>query len=161
MNLQTYATTQQNYLYAALESLRADVNFRPPEAWIERLGQKLGQHIIDWLELLKILEEADGANYERARREPDWDFETVDAEIEHQLREMLVLGQRYLTLCDLLAQKELIVSEQTTPADRVRDLAHLLDWDDAYADTPAYRRLAEETWHDYKSGLCEEGGWEL
>ena len=41
MNLQTYATTQQNYWHAALESLRAEVNFRPPEAWIERLRQKL------------------------------------------------------------------------------------------------------------------------
>jgi len=161
MNFQTYTTAQQNYLRAALEALRAEANFRPPFASSERMSQKLEQHIIDWLELLNTLEEADDANYERARREPSYDFETEDAEIERQLRRMLALGQRYLALCKLLAQRGLIVSQQTNLATHVRDLKHLLNWNDEYANTPAYRQLSEETWRGYKSGLCEEGGWEL
>lgn len=161
MELQTYATAQRNYLRAALEALQAEVNFRQPEAWSKRVKQKLEQHIIDWLELLNALEEADDANYKRARLEPDWDFETADTEIERQLRKMLVLGQRYLALCELLTQRGLIISQQTNLADSIRDLEHLLNWSDDYANTPAYRQLAEETWRDYKSGRCEEGGWEL
>ena len=160
MELQTYVIAQQNYLRAALEALQAEVNFRQPEAWSKRVKQKLEQHIIDWLELLNALEEADNANYKRARLEPDWDFETADTEIERQLQKMLILGQRYLALCELLAQRGLIVSQQTNLADSIRDLEHLLNWSDDYANTPAYRQLAEETWRDYKSGLCEEGGWE-
>jgi len=161
MNIRMYANAQQNYLRAALEFLQAELDFRTLEAWDERLRQRLEQHIIDWFELLKVLEEADDANYERARREPSWDFETADAEIEHQLRKMLVLGQRYLALCELLTQRRLVISQQTHLAARIRDLERLLNWSDEYANTLAYRQLAEETWCDYKSGLCEEGGWEL
>ncbi|HIE30346.1 TPA: hypothetical protein EYP66_24060 [Candidatus Poribacteria bacterium] len=85
MELQTYATAQRNYLRAALNAPQAEVNFRQPEAWSKRVKQKLEQHIIDWLELLAALEEADDANYKQARLEPDWDFETADTEIERQL----------------------------------------------------------------------------
>lgn len=49
-----------------------------------------------------------------------------------------------------IKQKGLVVSSQTHLAARIRDLEHLLNWNDEYVNTSAYRRLAEETWHDYK-----------
>ncbi len=161
MNIQHFVTAQQNYLQAALVALIAEMDFRPLEGWQERVQLRVEEQIKDWFVLVDMLQEADDAIYERARKEPDWDFASADAESEQRLLAALSLGQQYLALCHRLDFYGIIVSSKQQLAQRVEKLHRLLNFSDDYANTPAYRKLAEDAKKEYEEGRCEEGGWTL
>jgi len=159
MSIQNFVTAQQNYLQAALVALTAEMDFRPLEVWKERSQFRMDEQIKDWFALVDMLQEADDAIYERARKEPDWDFATADAESEQRLLAVLSLGQQYLGLCHRLGLYGITVSSKQQLAKCVEKLHRLLHFSDDYANTPAYRKLAEEAKKEYEQGRCEEGGW--
>ena len=161
MNIQNFVTTQQNYLQAALVALIAEMDFRPLETRKERVRLRMEDQIKDWFALVDILQEADDATYERARKEPEWNFVAADAESEQRLLAALSLGQQYLALCHRLAFYGITVYGKQQLVTRVEKLHRLLHFSDDYANTPAYRKIAGEAQKEYEEGRCEEGGWTL